>query len=65
MNNLPTIDLIKKSRDASIRQCNNGYVLCISGYAEDDQWVSMEIVATDLNQVLQLLQDWSNIPKES
>jgi len=57
--------LSKVDEDITIRQLDNGFVFEVGGRDKDDEWTTAKIVCNDLATVQALVEEATQLPKNS
>ena len=57
--------LAKVDEDITIRQLDNGFVVEVGGRDNDDEWATAKIVCNDLATVQALVEEATQLPKNS
>jgi hypothetical protein len=57
--------LSKVDEDITIKQLDNGFVVEVAGRDNDDEWTTAKIVCNDLATVQALVEEATQLPKNS
>lgn len=59
-------DKLKKVNESfTINMYDNGFMLEVGGRKSDDDWSSAKIMVTEVNDLLDLIKEVTNMPRES
>ena len=57
--------LVKVDEDITIRQLDNGFIVEVAGRDSDDEWATVKIVCFDLASVQTLVEEATQLPKNT
>lgn len=56
--------LAKVSESFTVNMYDNGYMIEVSGQDKDDEWKTVKLVCNTIEEVLKLVEEINNMPKE-
>jgi len=55
--------LVKVNEDFTISMYDNGFLFTISGYDDADDWKQAKIVCSNIDELLQLINEATSLPR--